>query len=71
MLVGSVVGPAIVATLTLLALVPRIDELFLDSRLIGAIVYYNGGAAFLVVPLWAAVYLAGSQRTYPILRDLV
>ena len=37
----------------------------------GTIGYYNGEAAFLLVPFWAAVYVAGSRRTNPILRGMV
>ncbi len=70
-LAASVIGPAVVAALTLLALTPRIDELFTNNRLVGTVVYYNGEAAFLLVPFWAAVYLAGSPRVNPILRGLV
>ena len=70
-LAASVLGPSVVAGLTLSGLAPRIDSLFEDNRLIGTIGYYNGEAAFLLVPFWAAVYLAGSRRVNPLLRGLV
>jgi O-antigen ligase len=66
-----VVGPAIIAALTLPALASRIDDLFENNRLIGSVGYYNGEAAFLLVPFWAAVYLTGSRRVNPILRSLI
>lgn len=67
----SALGPALVAVLTLLALVPRLGDLFDNDRLIGTVGYYNGEAAFLLLPLWAAVYLGGSRRVNPILRGVV
>ena len=70
-LAASVLGPSVVAGLTLSGLALRINELFEDNRLIGTIGYYNGEAAFLLVPFWAAVYLAGSRRVNPLLRGLV
>src|SRR5215211_690409 len=54
-LTTSVIGPAIVAALTLLSLTPpRIEELFLNDRLEGTIRYRNGEAAFLLVSFWVA-----------------
>jgi hypothetical protein len=70
-LAASVIGPAIIAALTLLAVATRVDDLFVSNRLIGTVGYYNGEAAFLLVPFWAAVYLAGSRRVNPILRGLI
>lgn len=70
-LVASVLGPAAVAVFTLATLAPRSEEFFENSRLVGTVGYYNGEAAFLLVPFWVAVYLAGSRRTNPILRGLL
>src|SRR5215204_6426005 len=71
-LAASALGPAVVAALTLLSLTPpRIEELFLNSRLEGTIGYRNGEAAFLLVPFWVAIYLAGSRSVNPILRGLI
>src|SRR5215210_1172485 len=71
-LAASALGPAIVAALTLLSLTPpRIEELFENSRLEGTIGYRNGEAAFLLVPFWVAIYLAGSRSVNPILRGLI
>jgi O-antigen ligase len=71
-LVASALGPAIVASLTLLALVPHLQGLF-DSdggRLFGTVGYPNGEAAFLLVPFWVAVYLVSSPSLNPILRGV-
>ena len=70
-LAASALGPAVVAGLTLLGLSSRVEELFEDLRLIGTIGYYNGEAAFLLVPFWAAIYVGGSRRANPLLRGLV
>ena len=71
-LVASAIGPAVVAALTLLTLTPpRIEELFLDSRLEGTVGYRNGEAAFLLISFWAAIYAAGSRSVNPALRGLV
>ena len=70
-LAASVLGPSAVAGLTLAGFGAGIDTLFEDNRLIGTIGYYNGEAAFLLVPFWAAVYLAGSRRVNPLLRGLI
>jgi uncharacterized membrane protein (UPF0127 family) len=77
-LAASVIGPATVAALTLFTLAPRLQDLFgtdfnngFIGRLLGTVGYYNGEAAFLLVPLWVAVYLAGSRHVNPILRGLV
>src|SRR5215212_6926865 len=71
-LAASAIGPAIVAALTLLSLTPpRIEELFETNRLEGTVGYYNGEAAFLLVPFWVAIYLAGSRSISPILRGLI
>ena len=50
------------AVFTLLALVLRIEELFENNRLVGTVGYYNGEAAFLLIPFWVSVYLASSDR---------
>ena len=68
---ASVLGPSALAALTLLDLVPRIGDLFEDNRLIGSVGYYNGEAAFLLVPFWVAVYLGGSPATNVFVRGLV
>src|SRR5215211_5274029 len=71
-LAASAMGPAIVAALTLLSLTPpRIEELFYDSRLEGTVGYRNGEAAFLLVPFWVAIYLAGSRSVNPTFRGLI
>src|SRR5215218_6395265 len=71
-LAASVMGPAIVAALTLLSLTPpRIEELFDNSRLEGTVGYRNGEAAFLLVSFWAAIYVAGSRSINPLLRGLI
>src|SRR5215212_10950404 len=71
-LAASALGPAIVAALTLLSLTPpRIEELFLNNRLEGTVGYYNGEAAFFLLPFWVAIYLAGSRSVNPIFRGLI
>ncbi len=70
-LVASVLGPAGMAAYTLSNLVAGSDTLFIRDRLVGTVGYHSGEAAFLLVPFWVAVYLAGSRQTPPILRGLV
>jgi hypothetical protein len=70
-LLASAVGPTIVAVHTLIVLMPRVGDLFDNNRLLGSVGYYNGEAAFLLIPFWVAVYLAGSRRVNPLLRGLV
>lgn len=70
-LAASSLGPALVAALTLQNLVPNIEDLFREDRLVGSVGYYNGEAAFLLLPLWVSVYLAGSRRVNPLIRSLV
>ena len=70
-LLASAVGPTVVAILTLTVLVPRIGELFENDRLLGTVGYFNGEAAFLLIPFWVAIYLAGSRRVNVLLRGLV
>jgi len=67
-LAASVLGPAAVAAVTLVSLVPQMDDLFKDGRLVGTVGYYNGQAAFLLVPFWVAVHLASSRTVNPLLR---
>jgi hypothetical protein len=55
----------------LLALPTRSGELFDDGRLVGTVGYYNGEAAFLLVPFWVSVYVAGSRRVNVFLRAAV
>jgi hypothetical protein len=70
-LAASVLGPAAVALFTLLGVQELYDQLFENHRLVGTVGYYNGQAAFLLVPLWVAVYLSGSPRLNPALRGAV
>jgi tetratricopeptide (TPR) repeat protein len=70
-LLASVLGPAAVAMFTMFLLLPHLGELFDRNRLLGSVGYYNGEAAFLLVPFWAAIYLAGSRRVSPIIRGLI
>ena len=67
-LAASAVGPVLVAAFTLPRLAPDVGALFVEGRLTGHVLYYNGLAAFLLVPFWAAVYLGGSLRANPVLR---
>lgn len=69
-LAGSVLGPAAVAALTLTRLAAEADTIFENNRLVGTVGYYNGEAAFLLLPFWVAVYLAGSRSVNPVLRGL-
>ena len=70
-LVASAIGPAVVAVATIPTLIPRLDELFQNNRLFGTVGYYNGEAAFLLVPFWVSVYAAGSRRVNPLVRGVV
>jgi len=70
-LAASAIGPAVVAALTLTTLATRVDDLFEGNRLVGTVGYYNGEAAFLLVPFWVSVCLAGSRRVNPLLRGLI
>lgn len=70
-LAASVAGPAVIAALTLPALGPQFDDFFNNNRLIGTVGYYNGEAAFLLVPFWVAMYLGGSRSFNPFLRGAV
>jgi hypothetical protein len=70
-LIASTLGPATIAAFTLLALPSRVQDLFDDNRLLGSVGYYNGEAAFLLVPFWVGIYLAGSRLINPVLRGLV
>lgn len=67
-LAASVLGPALVAAFTLPALGSSVEELFQDGRLVGSVGYYNGEAAFLMLPFWIGIYLGGSRRLHPLLR---
>ncbi len=71
MLAASVLGPTAVAAYTLLTLVTDLNILFGQNRLLGTVGYYNGEAAFLLVPFWAAVYLASSRNANPVLRGML
>ncbi|CAN5807237.1 hypothetical protein BH23ACT11_BH23ACT11_01050 [soil metagenome] len=70
-LAASSIGPALVAAFTLPNLAPNIEDLFQNNRLVGSVGYYNGEAAFLLVPFWVSVYLAGSRRVNPLVRGVV
>jgi O-antigen ligase len=70
-LAAAVLGPGIIAALTLLALPSRLGEFFDDDRLVGTVGYSNGEAAFLLVPFWVALYVAGSRHVSPGLRAAV
>jgi O-antigen ligase len=63
-LAASVLGPACVAALTFPTLSPNLEQLFENNRLVGSVGYYNGQAAFLLVPFWVAISLAGSPRIH-------
>lgn len=67
-LAASVAGPAALAALTLYTLPDRLGDLYQGARLLGTVGYYNGEAAFALVPFWAAIYLAGSRRVNPLIR---
>lgn len=68
---ASALGPAGVAAITVFSLESRIESLFENGRLMGTVGYYNGQAAFLLVPFWVSMYLAGSRRVNPLLRAAV
>lgn len=70
-LAASSIGPGLVAAITLTTLATHVQDLFRDDRLLGTIGYYNGEAAFLLVPFWTSVYLAGSRSVNPIIRAVV
>lgn len=70
-LVATVLGPALVAALTLAQFTTRAEDLFMNNRLIGTVSYYNAEAAFLLLPFWAGVYAAGSRRINPAVRAAV
>jgi tetratricopeptide (TPR) repeat protein len=67
-IIASVLGPATVAAFTLLSLSSHPESFFENGRLSGTVGYYNGEAAFLLVPFWTAIYLAGSRHVQPALR---
>lgn len=70
-LLASVLGPALVAAFTLPVLGANVSDLFDNGRLVGSVGYYNGEAAFLMLPFWIGIYLAGSPRLNPLLRGAV
>ncbi|MDQ3636627.1 MAG: polymerase, partial [Actinomycetota bacterium] len=69
-LVASALGPAGVSLFTLMTITSRVDDLFVNNRFFGSVGYYNGEAAFVLVPFWVSIYLGGSRRVHPILRGL-
>ncbi|MGH3089830.1 MAG: O-antigen ligase family protein [Rubrobacteraceae bacterium] len=66
-LVASAIGPGLVAAFMIAS---GIEDLFRNERLLGSVGYYNGQAAFLLVPFWVGIYAAGSRRISPVLRGL-
>jgi hypothetical protein len=70
-LAASAIGPALIAALTLPVFASHIQNFFYSQRLFGTVGYYNGEAAFLLVPFWVAIYLGGSRRINPVLRGLI
>ncbi len=70
-LTAAAVGPSVLAGYTLLSLLSSLGGLFENSRLIGTVGYYNGEAAFLLVPFWTTIYVAGSRRVPAVLRAVV
>ena len=70
-LAASVGGPAIVAGLTWPYIISGMEDFFQYQRLAGTVDYYNGEAAFFLVPFWVGVYVAGSRRMDPLLRGAV
>lgn len=68
---ASVLGPSAIAVITLLALSSRMEGFFRDGRLEESLGYFNGEAAFLLLPFWVAVYLGGSTRVNPLVRGAV
>ncbi|MGI9050740.1 MAG: O-antigen ligase family protein [Rubrobacteraceae bacterium] len=70
-LAATALGPAVVAALTFFSIASDPGQLFMNGRLNGTVGYYNGEAAFLLVPFWTAIYLASSRRVNPALRGLV
>lgn len=68
---ASMLGPAVIAAFTLSAVVSQSETFFKSDRLFGSVGYFNGEAAFLLVPFWTGIYLAGSRRVNPILRGIV
>jgi len=69
-LAACALGTGAVAALTLPRLAPEAEELFVNGRLLGTAGYSNAEAAFLLLPFWAALCLAGSPRVNPLLRCL-
>jgi hypothetical protein len=69
-LAASAIGPAIVAAFTWQQLATRVGVHFENGRLYGTVAYYNGEAAFLLVPLWVGVSVAGSRRINPLVRSV-
>lgn len=67
----AALGPAAVAAFTVPRMLSNTEVLFEVNRLSGSVGYHNGEAAFLLVPFWLAMYLAGSRRVHPIIRSLV
>ncbi len=70
-LAASALGPAAIAALTTRRLSQGPKSFLQDGRLDGTVGYYNGEAAFLLVPFWIAIYLGGSRKVNPLLRGLV
>lgn len=67
-LAASAFGPGLVAIYTILTLPVSTDDYFIDNRFMGTVGYYNGEAAFLLVPFWVSIYVAGTRRIHPVVR---
>lgn len=67
-LAASAFGPGLVALYTILTLPINIDDYFVSNRFMGTVGYYNGEAAFLLVPFWVSIYVAGTRRIHPVIR---
>ena len=73
-LAASVVGPALIAAFTLRGIGSWIETMFAmfdGDRLRGTVGYFNGEAAFLLIPFWVSIYLGGSRSVNPVLRAAV
>ncbi|MDQ3508121.1 MAG: O-antigen ligase family protein [Actinomycetota bacterium] len=67
-LAATAFGPGLVAIYTILTLPIRTDDYFVSNRFMGTVGYFNGEAAFLLVPFWVSIYVAGTRRIHPAVR---
>ncbi|MCZ4496060.1 MAG: O-antigen polymerase, partial [Thermoleophilia bacterium] len=58
----AVAGPTVVTVAMSFQLVEDRAELFYTGRLLGTLGYFNGQAAFLLLPIWCGVWLAADRR---------